>query len=164
MARRGLASKPDYMPTKPVATATALRFRRRPKPWRTISARRGTNTGLAANVLELTSEQYDQVVFDNENKATKIPGYRVDALTDALTYAAIRYIDAQQSKPCYLFISFLEPQHQKHTNDYPAPDGCREHYTGNEFLRTWPRSAAPGSSTSPDIMDRSSAPTWPLAD
>ena len=72
---------------------------------------------LAANALEFTSEPYDTVVFDNEKKSTKLPGYRVDALTDA----AIRYIDAQKSNPFYLYISYLEPHHQNHTDDYPAP-------------------------------------------
>jgi len=81
---------------------------------------------LASNVLEFTSEPYDTVTYDNENKAVKLPGYRVDALTDA----AIRYIDAHQDGPFYLFLSFLEPHHQNHIDDYVPPDGYRERYTG----------------------------------
>ena len=56
----------------------------------------------------------------------KLPGYRVDALTDA----AIRYIDAHQDEPFFLFLSYLEPHFQNHLDDYPPPDGYRERYTG----------------------------------
>ncbi len=80
---------------------------------------------LAANLLEFTSDVYDTVVFDNDNQPVKLPGYRVDALTDA----AIRYIDAHQDAPFFLFISYLEPHHQNHVDDYPPPDGYREQYT-----------------------------------
>ena len=55
------------------------------------------------------------------------PGYRVDALTDA----AIRHID-QRSKadnPFFLFVSYIEPHHQNHRDDYPAPTGYEENYT-----------------------------------
>ena len=61
-----------------------------------------------------------------DNQEVKLPGYRVDALTDA----AIRYVDDHQSDPFYLFISFLEPHHQNHLDDYPPPDGYREMYAG----------------------------------
>ena len=43
---------------------------------------------------------------------------------------AIRYVDANQDRPFYLFLSFLEPHHQNHLDDYPAPEGYRERYTG----------------------------------
>ena len=109
-----------------------------------LEQRGGYEYWLAANLLEFTSEPYDTVVFDNENKPTKLPGYRVDALTDA----AIRYIDAQQLKPFYLFISYLEPHHQNHTDDYPAPDGYRERYTGRWIP---PDLAALGGSTQQHI-------------
>lgn len=81
---------------------------------------------LAADVLEFSSDAYDTVLYDNENKSVKLPGYRVDAMTDA----AIRYIDKNQNDPFYLFVSYLEPHHQNHLDDYPAPDGYRERYTG----------------------------------
>jgi arylsulfatase A-like enzyme len=88
--------------------------------------RGGYEYWLAANALERTSDTYDAVVFNNDNERVKLPGYRVDALTDA----AIRYIDDHQEEPFYLFISYLEPHHQNHLDDYPAPDGYREQYTG----------------------------------
>ncbi len=88
--------------------------------------RGGYDYWLAANALEHTSDAYDTVMYDNENQPVKLPGYRVDALTDS----AIRYIDNHQNKPFFLFISYLEPHHQNHRDDYPAPTGYEEHYRG----------------------------------
>jgi arylsulfatase A-like enzyme len=90
------------------------------------SKRGGYEYWLAANALEATSDTYDAVVFDNNNERVKLPGYRADALADA----AIRYIDTRQKEPFFLFLSFLEPHHQNHLDDYPAPDGYREQYAG----------------------------------
>ena len=87
--------------------------------------RGGYDFWLAANALEHTSEPYHTVVYNHENQPVKLPGYRVDALTDA----AIDYIDRHQHHPFFLFISYLEPHHQNRTDDYPAPDGYRERYT-----------------------------------
>ncbi|TBL75711.1 sulfatase-like hydrolase/transferase [Paenibacillus thalictri] len=102
--------------------------------------RGGYEHWLAADVLEFSSDSYDTVVYNNDNQAVKLPGYRVDAMTDA----AIRYIDEHQQDPFYLFISFLEPHHQNHLDDYPAPDGYRERYTGGWIP---PDLAALGGST-----------------
>jgi arylsulfatase A-like enzyme len=88
--------------------------------------RGGYGDWLAANILEFVSDAYDTVLYDNGNLPVKLPGYRVDALTDA----AIRYLDSHQDKPFYLFVSFLEPHHQNHRDDYPAPDGYDERYRG----------------------------------
>lgn len=90
------------------------------------SERGGYDYWLASNLLEFTSDAYDAVLFDNDNNAVKLPGYRVDALTDA----AIRYVDSHQDQPFFLFISYIEPHHQNHIDDYPPPDGYRERYTG----------------------------------
>jgi arylsulfatase A-like enzyme len=81
---------------------------------------------LASNALEFTSEPYHTVMYDNDNKPVTLPGYRVDAVTDA----AIRYVDAHQSNPFFLFISYIEPHFQNHVDDYPPPDGYRERYAG----------------------------------
>lgn len=102
--------------------------------------RGGYDYWLASNLLEFTSDAYDTVLFDNDNQPVKLPGYRVDALTDA----AIRFIDAHQDGPFYLFISYLEPHHQNHLDDYPPPDGYRERYTGRWIP---PDLAALGGST-----------------
>ena len=90
--------------------------------------RGGYQYWLAADALEHTSDAYNTVVYDNDNKPVRLPGYRVDALTDA----AVRYIDARRdsSDPFFLYLSFLEPHHQNHRDDYPAPDGYEERYTG----------------------------------
>ena len=88
--------------------------------------RGGYKYWLASNVLEFTSDAYDLVMYDNDQQAQKLPGYRVDAQTDA----AIRYIDGHQDNPFFLFMSFLEPHHQNHRDDYPAPVGYAERYRG----------------------------------
>jgi arylsulfatase A-like enzyme len=95
----------------------------RPVP---VERRGGYEYWLAANALEMVSDSYDTIVFDTEDRRVKLPGYRVDALTDA----AIRYIDDHQDNPFFLFVSYLEPHHQNHLDDYPPPDGYRERYTG----------------------------------
>jgi arylsulfatase A-like enzyme len=102
--------------------------------------RGGYDYWLASNALEFTSDAYDAVMYGNDNQPVRLPGYRVDALTDA----AIRYIDAHQDEPFYLFISYLEPHHQNHLDDYPPPDGYRERYTGRWIP---PDLAALGGST-----------------
>lgn len=102
--------------------------------------RMGYDYWLASNLLEFTSNAYSTVVYDNDNKAVKLPGYRVDALTDA----AIRYIDRHQRDPFFLFISYLEPHHQNSLDDYPPPDGYRERYMGRWIP---PDLAALGGST-----------------
>jgi len=103
--------------------------------------RGGYEYWLGAELLEFSSQPYDTIVYDNDNKPVKLPGYRVDALTDA----AIRFIDNNKDNPFYLFLSFLEPHHQNDVDDYIAPDGYRERYTDR-----WvpPDLAALGGSTS----------------
>ncbi len=88
--------------------------------------RGGYGYWLAANNLEFVSEPYSTVLFDNENEPVKLLGYRVDALTDA----AIRFIDTSQERAFFLFLSFLEPHHQNSLDDYPPPRGYRQRYTG----------------------------------
>jgi len=81
--------------------------------------RGGYKYWLAANALEHSSEPYRTIVYDNDMHPVQLPGYRVDALTDA----AIRYVDEHKDNPFFLFLSFLEPHHQNRSDDYPAPDG-----------------------------------------
>jgi len=86
----------------------------------------GYDHWLGANTLEFTSDAYDTVMYDRNCDAVRLPGYRVDALTDE----AIRYIDGHQDEPFFMFLSFLEPHFQNHRDDYPAPDGYEERYLG----------------------------------
>ena len=90
--------------------------------------RGGYQQWLASNLLEFVSDAWDTVLYNNENEEVRLPGYRVDAMTDA----AIRNIDAmnREGKPFFQFLSYLEPHHQNHIDDYPPPEGYREAYTG----------------------------------
>jgi arylsulfatase A-like enzyme len=88
--------------------------------------RGGYEYWLAANVLEMTSDAYRCDVFDGGGNKVRLPGYRVDALTDA----AIGFIDRNQHRPFHLFLSFLEPHHQNHLDNYPAPEGYEQRYQG----------------------------------
>lgn len=87
--------------------------------------RGGYDYWLASNALEFSSDAYDTIMYDEACREVKMPGYRVDAQTDA----AIRYIDGHQEKPFFLFLSYIEPHHQNHLDNYPAPDGYEETYT-----------------------------------
>jgi arylsulfatase A-like enzyme len=102
--------------------------------------RGGYDYWLASNVLEFTSYAYDTTVYNKDGQPVHLPGYRVDALTDA----AIRYIDCHQENPFFLFVSYIEPHHQNQYDDYPAPTGYAERYRGG-----WvpPDLAALGGST-----------------
>lgn len=93
--------------------------------------RGGYEYWLASNLLEFTSDAYQTRLFDCEDNPVDLPGYRVDALTDAV----IRYIAAPHDKPFYLFVSYIEPHHQNHRDDYPAPDGYAERYA-NRWMPT----------------------------
>lgn len=105
------------------------------------SKRFGYDYWLASNVLEFTSWPYETVMYDNDDQPVRLPGYRVDAQTDA----AIRYIDSVQGdRPFFLFNSYLEPHHQNQVDDYPPPDGYRERYAGRWIP---PDLAALGGST-----------------
>jgi arylsulfatase A-like enzyme len=90
--------------------------------------RGGYDYWLAADSLEHTSDAYRTLLYNNENEPVELPGYRVDALTDA----AIRYIAGKRrsDKPFFLFLSYLEPHHQNHRDDFPAPDISRGRYVG----------------------------------
>ena len=90
--------------------------------------RGGYDYWLAANALEFTSDAYRTRMWDADGEAVDLPGYRVDAVADA----AIRYIDgrARERSPFFLFTSFIEPHHQNHRDDYPAPRGYEERYAG----------------------------------
>ncbi|MBI3921065.1 MAG: sulfatase-like hydrolase/transferase [Armatimonadetes bacterium] len=88
--------------------------------------RGGYEYWLASNALEFTADSYRTVMYDGDNNPVLLPGYRVDAVTDA----AIRYVDTHQEDRFFLFLSYIEPHFQNHLDDYPPPDGYRERYTG----------------------------------
>jgi len=88
--------------------------------------RGGYQSWLAANASEACSRPYRTVLFDERGNETFLPGYRVDAYTDA----AIRFLERPRDKPFFLFLSYLEPHHQNNIDAYPAPEGYRGRYTG----------------------------------
>ena len=88
--------------------------------------RGGYEHWLASNILEFTSDSYHTTLWDNENRPVNLPGYRVDAVTDA----AIRWLDRPRQRPFFLFLSHIEPHHQNHQDDYPPPEGYRQRYSG----------------------------------
>lgn len=88
--------------------------------------RSGYDYWLAANALEFVSDAYQTRLYDGDDQPVDLPGYRADALADA----AIRYVSEARKNPFFLFLSFLEPHHQNHRDDYPAPRGYAEQYTG----------------------------------
>jgi len=90
------------------------------------SDRGGYEWWLGSNVLEGTSDAYRTRLWNTANQPVDLPGFRVDALTDA----AIRYIDERRHQPFFLFISFIEPHFQNSRDDYPAPTGYEERYQG----------------------------------
>ncbi|MFE5317686.1 sulfatase-like hydrolase/transferase [Paenibacillus sp. NPDC056579] len=94
--------------------------------------RGGYRYWLAADSLEHTSDAYRTLLYNADNEPVKLPGYRVDALTDA----AIRYIaeGRPEEKPFYLFLSYLEPHHQNHRDDYPSPDVYKGKYAGGQYV------------------------------
>ncbi|MFW6308790.1 MAG: sulfatase-like hydrolase/transferase, partial [bacterium] len=67
-------------------------------------------------------------MYDNDGNEVFLPGYRVDALTDA----SIDYIQENKEEPFFLFVSYLEPHFQNSRDDYPAPLGYEE-----KFLNPW---------------------------
>lgn len=89
--------------------------------------RGGYEEWLAADVLEFTSHPYDFRVFDTQNRPYHRPGYRVDAQTDCV----LEFLQRQaqdQSRPFFLFVSYLEPHFQNDMQRFVAPDGYAERY------------------------------------
>ena len=117
-----------------------------------LRQRGGYDYWLASNILEFTSDAYNNTVYDSRNRAVFLPGYRVDALTDA----AIRYLATRTQHPAprlygqgqlapadnrpvptknpgspfFLFLSFIEPHHENLRDDYPAPNLYADRYAG----------------------------------
>lgn len=85
---------------------------------------------LSANALEACSDGYSTRLYDPQGKQHDLPGYRVDAVTDA----AIRFIhDAVQNTSEQGFccmISHLEPHMQNHRDAHPAPFDYERRYRG----------------------------------
>ena len=84
--------------------------------------RLGYQWWLGANIIEAVTQPYDTTLYDTENQPVHLPGYRSDAITDA----AIRYIDAHKENPFFLFVSYLEPHHQNQFDAFVGPETGQE--------------------------------------
>jgi len=83
---------------------------------------------LASDVLEFTSRGYGGHLFDADNRRVNFKGYRVDKLTDfALDYLS-QYAGRRESRPFFLFTSYIEPHHQNDLKRYVGPVGSRERF------------------------------------
>ncbi len=121
----------------------------------TAPRRGGYDYWLASNALEFTSDAYDTVLYDGDNQPVKLPGYRVDALTDA----AIRFIDDRKDRPS----SSSSPSWSRTTRTTatttPRRTVTARGTPGAGRRPTSPRSAGPRRSTSPATTGWSSAST-----
>jgi uncharacterized sulfatase len=78
---------------------------------------------LASNSLEYTSNSYEGYIYNKNMEKVEFKGYRVDRLTDFV----IKYLETRNRKePFFLFISYLEPHHQK--NKFVGPKGSKEKF------------------------------------
>ncbi len=91
--------------------------------------RGGYEDWLGANCVELVSGPYSSVLWNEEDEEVHLPGYRVDAQTDAMiSYLQERANEPEDARPFLCFHSYLEPHHQNTDNSYPAPEGMEEFY------------------------------------
>ena len=81
---------------------------------------------MAAGQMEDCSEAYATFLFDEQGKSARLPGYRVDATIDE----GIRFIRRHHEAPFLLTLSLAEIGPQTSRDDFPAPDGYAEQYTG----------------------------------
>ena len=116
-----LASDGGYLP-KPGTGVT--RFGNRPVP----PERRGgyDDLWLAADSLEATSLPYRGHVFDGDGNKVELTGFRVDGLTD-LVIDALRG-RADEERPFFMFVSFLEPHHQNNRFRTIGPKGWAKRF------------------------------------
>jgi arylsulfatase A-like enzyme len=100
-------------------------------------ARRATKQDTSANGTWLTATWWEQCPRSSE-VVTNI-GWRPTCWSScpaptrrpsSMSRTAIRYLAQPRQNPFFLFLSFLEPHHQNHLDDYPPPHGYRERYTG----------------------------------
>ncbi len=64
------------------------------------------------------------MLYDTDDDPVFLPGYRVDAITDA----AVRFVEDNRERPFLLMLSHLEPHPENFTGTYAAPTGYRERY------------------------------------
>lgn len=78
---------------------------------------------IAADVLEFTSDASGGFMFDRDMNRVDFQGYRADCTTDF----ALEFIrSADEQKPFFLFLSYIEPHQQNNHNRFEGPEGSRE--------------------------------------
>ncbi len=108
------------------ADRPAARFERRPVP----PERRGgyRDVWVAADALEHTSGATSGHVYDEQGNRVRLDGYRVDALTDLAIDRLDRLDRLDDTRPFFLFVSFLEPHHQNNRFRTIGPKGWSERF------------------------------------
>lgn len=93
--------------------------------------RGGWDWWCAADVLEFTSHSYDGHMFRGDGSVYEFPPgrYRVDAVTDA----ALEFLQCRDDRPFFLFVSYIEPHHQNDHNRYEGPAGSAERWANYEI-------------------------------
>ncbi|WP_236254795.1 sulfatase-like hydrolase/transferase [Mucisphaera calidilacus] len=94
------------------------------------SARGGYQTWLGTEALEFSVHEYKTILYDNDNQPVTLPGYRSDAVADALIRMVNDHTQTNPDQPFFMMGSFIEPHHQNDTDSYPAPDGYAQRYLG----------------------------------
>lgn len=91
-------------------------------------SRGGYRYWLGSESLISGCDGYRTILYDNDNAAHELPGFRSDAVADA----AIRYLSGRQgqARPFYLFLSLIEPHQQNERDEYAAPAVFRDRYHG----------------------------------
>lgn len=80
---------------------------------------------VVSDVLELTSDGFKGYLFDKDMNKVEFEKYRVDAITDY----ALDFLDKKDnSKPFFLFVSYIEPHHQNNKNKYEGPKYSKDKF------------------------------------
>ncbi len=130
------------------STGVTQNYKTKPVPQ---ELRGGWNTyWIASDVLEFTSTGYGGHLFNKDMEKVQFSEYRADALTNyGLEYIRNCHGERDDSKPFFLFLSYLEPHHQNTTHQYEGPEGSKERFadftvpkdlegTGGDWKKSYP--------------------------
>lgn len=95
-----------------------------------IESRGGYDYWLGGNAVEAFSSSYDSILYDNDGKEVRLPGYRADSYADA----AINFIFDNKDRPFFLMTSWLEPHFQNNDDNFPPPEGYEEKYAKDYWI------------------------------
>jgi arylsulfatase A-like enzyme len=95
-----------------------------------VESRGGYDYWLGGNSVEAFSDSYTSILYDNDGKEVRLPGYRADSYADA----SIRFIDENKDRPFFLMTSWLEPHFQNNDDNFPPPEGYEEKYAKDYWI------------------------------